>query len=163
VVPRPPLCESWWASILSRGAPACGSRVAWVCAAVLLLGAALAGTTVSTATSEEAGRKPPSATAGREAPPQGNLRVREGTEIVDQSGQFRTIGDRVIFFTADGKRRFVGLENLSLERIAQTIAESPQTLHWDVTGTVTEYRGANFLLVRRAILKTGMQPPAADF
>ena len=72
-------------------------------------------------------------------------------------------GGRVLFFTADGKRRFVGLENLNLERVARTIAESPQTLQWSVTGTITEYRGANFLLVRRAILNRGIQSPGGGF
>ena len=75
-------------------------------------------------------------------------------------------GDRVIFFSTDGealsgdgKARFVGLENLNLQRIARTIADNPVELQWGVTGTITEFRGANFLLVRRAVLKCRAQFP----
>lgn len=81
-------------------------------------------------------------------------RIREGTEIVDLDGYFRPSGERVNFFSADGKRRLVGLENLNLQRIVRAIADDPRQLRWKVSGTVTEYRGANFLLVRQAILAT---------
>ena len=80
-------------------------------------------------------------------------RVREGTKI-DKTGYFRTTGDRVTFYVDDGKTRYRGLENLMLERIARTIEDSPGQLDWTVTGIVTEYRGANFLLVMHAVLKT---------
>ena len=80
-------------------------------------------------------------------------RVREGTKI-EKTGCFRTTGDRVTFYTDDGKTRYRGLENLMLQRIARTIAESPGQLEWQVTGIVTEYRGANFLLVTHAVLRT---------
>jgi hypothetical protein len=163
VVPRLPFRQSRWASLLS---PLPGT--AWACGAMLLLGAAFAGGPASDTTDEDTRRDPPlvgappAATDGRTAPAQGNLRVREGTEIVDQLGYFRITGGRVVFVTDDGKRRFVGLENLNLERIARTVADSPQPLRWGVTGTITEYRGANFLLVRRAILKSGVQFPGGS-
>ena len=67
------------------------------------------------------------------------------------------------FFLADGKGRLVGLENLTLQRIAQVIADSPERLRWTVTGTITEYRGANYLLVRRAILKNRSLGQANEF
>jgi hypothetical protein len=85
--------------------------------------------------------------------------LREGTKIVDRLGHFRITGDRVTFFTADGSRHFVGLENLNLERIARAIEEDSAQLQWSVTGTVTEYRGANFLTVECAILKGEKAPP----
>ena len=84
--------------------------------------------------------------------------IREGTELINQPGYFAVTGDRVTFFTADGTGRFVGLENLNLDRIMQAIARHPAQLHWHVTGTITEYRGANFLLVRRAILASERTP-----
>lgn len=154
VAPRLPLCQSRWVSLASRL-----PGVAWSCAAVLLLGAALTGALAPKGTDDDARRAASGGTHPKSAPPQPNLRVREGTEIVDQLGHFRITGGRVIFFTANGKRRYVGLENLNLERIVRTLADSPQPLQWRVTGTVTEYRGANFLLVRRAILKGGMPSP----
>ena len=89
--------------------------------------------------------------------------IREGTEISEKTGYFRMTGDRVTFFTDDGKARLIGLENLNLERVARMIADNPDPLEWTVTGTVTEYRGANFLFVRRAILKTKLQTKEEPF
>lgn len=80
-------------------------------------------------------------------------RVREGTKLTNQAGFFRLTGDRLTFYTPDGQR-FGGLENLGLERVAKMVAESPDPLEWSVCGTVTEYQGANFLLVSRVELKS---------
>ncbi len=78
-------------------------------------------------------------------------RVREGTEMENQNGYFRMTGDRVTFFTEGGKGRFVVLENLNLERVSRILAENPDHLQWSVTATVTEYRGANYIFVRKAV------------
>ena len=131
----------------------------WTCAAALLLVAALTWLEALGAADQQPRPMATPSTDPKSAPHQANLRVREGTEIVGQFGHFRMTGGRVVFFTTDGKRRFVGLENLHLERISRAIADSRHPLRWDVTGTITEYRGANFLLVRRAILKSGPQSP----
>lgn len=80
-------------------------------------------------------------------------RLREGAELVDQVGLFQVTGDRVAFVADPGNRRFIVLENLSLERIARTLAERPQESQWKVSGTVTEFRGTNFILIRRAVLR----------
>jgi len=157
MVTRLPVCRSRWAPLLSRPL-----GIASVSAAALLLGAALSGAPASSATDEDTPRTPPVANDGNSTPLREGSRVREGTEIVDQLGHFQSAGGRVIFSTADGKRRFIGLENLNLERIARTVADSPQTLQWGVTGTITEYRGTNFLLIHRAILKSGMQSPGGQ-
>lgn len=81
-------------------------------------------------------------------------RLREGTQISDQSGFFKVTGDRATFVSADGKHRFVGLENLNLERIVRTIKDDVDPLEWNVDGLITEYRGLNYLLITRATLKT---------
>jgi hypothetical protein len=88
-------------------------------------------------------------------------RIREGTEIVDHLGCFKIVGDRVLFFSGKDGQRFVGLENLNLERIARDVANRPEPLQWRVSGSVTEFRGNNFLLVERAILKSP-DPPRDD-
>ncbi len=80
-------------------------------------------------------------------------RIREGDKLTDQIGSFKLTGDRLTFFTADGSRRFNGLENLNLERITQMVADSPDPLEWRVSGIVTEYRGANYLLITQAVVK----------
>lgn len=48
----------------------------------------------------------------------------------------------------------VCLENLNLERIARAITDNTEQLEWRVSGVLTEYGGANYLLVDRAILKS---------
>jgi hypothetical protein len=157
MIPRLSPCRSPRAYLLARL-----PGVAWMFAGALLLGAALSGAPASKATEEDTRPTSPPANHGSSTSPLDGLRVREGTEIVDQPGHFQRTGDRVIFSTADGKRRFIGLENLNLERIARTVADSPPTLQWGVTGTITEYRGTNFLLIHRAILKSGMQSPGGS-
>jgi hypothetical protein len=79
-------------------------------------------------------------------------RVREGTKI-ETTGYFRSTGDRVTFYSDEGKVRYRGLENLMLERIGRAIEDNPGQLEWSVAGIVTEYRGANFILVMHATLK----------
>ena len=77
---------------------------------------------------------------------------REGTTLTDVTGYFRLTGDRAMFYAETGAR-YGGLENLNLERVASVINENPEQLQWSVSGTITEYRGANYLLVSRATLK----------
>ena len=79
-------------------------------------------------------------------------RLREGTQVEKVSGHFKLTGDRVTFVTADGKQRFGGLENLALERVARVVKDSPAQLRWTIAGVITEYRGANYLLVTHAVL-----------
>ena len=83
--------------------------------------------------------------------------IREGTELIDTVGQFRLTGERVAFFPADGKGRFLVLENLNLQRIVRILGDTTIPLDWKVSGEVTEYRGSNYLYVRSAVLKVGME------
>ena len=80
--------------------------------------------------------------------------LREGGEIVNQAGYFHATGNRLAFESADNKRTFIALENRNLERVTQAIAENAKQLEWIVSGTISEYRGENFLLVNRAELKS---------
>ena len=79
-------------------------------------------------------------------------RLREGTELREAQGYFRFVDDRVVFFRKSGDAKYIGLENLNLERIVSEITNNPTQLEWIVVGSITEYRGANYLLVRRAVL-----------
>jgi hypothetical protein len=78
-------------------------------------------------------------------------RIREGSEI-NLTGSFRITGDRVTFYSKDRELRLRCLENLMLERIARIADRSPDMLEWKMRGTVTEFRGNNFLLVTHAVL-----------
>lgn len=84
--------------------------------------------------------------------------LREGAELVDQLGQFKISADRVLFVPADGRRQLIGLENLNLERVVKAVTANPEPGTWMVTGTVTEYRANNYILIRRAILKSRVKP-----
>ena len=128
--------------------------VAFVCTAVLAAGVVFALENAPLPTKQI----PDTGAVGN---PARERRIREGSEIVDQLGSFRMTGDRVTFFTADGQGRYVALENLNLERIARVVTEQSDRLTWSVTGTMTEYRGANYLFVRRAILKSRIDPQSA--
>jgi len=101
--------------------------------------------------------------AGESADGEKQYLIREGTEIVDQLGYFKITGDRATFDTLDGKRQFVGLENLNLARIVNTLSnwDGPD-LQWSIDGTITEYRGANYVLVKRAVRKTRSDQPLTN-
>jgi hypothetical protein len=79
--------------------------------------------------------------------------VREGLELLDQPGTFKMAGDRVVFFMTGSKQQLIGLENLNLERVLRVLADNSDPLEWFVTGAVTEFRGTNYLFVRRATFK----------
>lgn len=81
------------------------------------------------------------------------MRLREGSKITDQAGEFQKSGDRYSFYPKEGKGSLRVLENLSLERVARTMEDDPAPRLWNVTGVVTEYQGENFLLISRATLK----------
>jgi len=90
------------------------------------------------------------------------VRLREGGEIVNQAGYFRTSVDRVAFVSADNSPRFITLENHNLEQVLQAIAENTNNkLEWIVSGTISEFHGANFLLITRAELKSRIHSPNA--
>ncbi|MCU0876965.1 MAG: hypothetical protein MUF06_04140 [Pirellulaceae bacterium] len=82
-------------------------------------------------------------------------RLREGTKLIDVVGSFQVTGDRVSFHP-DGTRgeSFRVLENLALERIDRVLAESRLSPSWTVSGTITEFRGSNYLLVTKAVVRT---------
>lgn len=86
-------------------------------------------------------------------PPAAAKRMREGARLVNVTGIFQATGDRITFHSPDLPPLKV-LENLALERIAQTLSERSQTREWVVSGTVSEYRGANYLLLSRVAIKT---------
>ncbi len=122
-------------------------RRTWCLAAwalVMTICAAWPGSHSGAAQRPGSGRDPNEASAGNGDQPM--MRVREGA-VLDATGYFKVSGDRALFTTADGTGRYTGLENLNLERVAIAVSESPDQLLWSVTGTVTEYRGTNYLLV----------------
>ena len=77
-------------------------------------------------------------------------RFRDADELVEQSGEFAVSGDRLTFVTVDGRHRFIALENLPLEGVANALHHHPASRLWIVSGKVTEFRGSCYLLLTRA-------------
>jgi hypothetical protein len=112
---------------------------------------ALPGTTA--AIGPAAGRAIP---AGGLDAVKGAERLREGTRLIDVMGTFQAIGGDSVSFspTASGnKDSFRVLENLALERISTALEANRGPRQWIVSGTITEYRGTNYLLVTRAVIQ----------
>jgi hypothetical protein len=84
-----------------------------------------------------------------------SARLREGTEIREVLGQFIQVDGRFEFVSVDGVYRLRMLENLALERASRKVDESAQSVAWSVSGIVTEYQGANYLLVKRIVVDSG--------
>jgi hypothetical protein len=152
------LVKQWFPQLLTAldRAPMAGL----VCAAAILFGVTLAWTrsaampnTVKPALEKSV--LSPVYNSGEKL--QGNGKIvglREGGEIVNQAGYFRATGNRLAFESADNKGSFIALENHNLERVAKAVGENAKQLEWIVSGTISEYRGENFLLVNRADLKS---------
>jgi hypothetical protein len=88
-------------------------------------------------------------------------RLREGTRLTDVVGVFQTAGDRISFHPEGKSESYRVLENLSLERIDGYLGSARGTPTWTVSGTVTEFRGSNYLLVAKAIVRTVGETAAA--
>jgi hypothetical protein len=143
-------------SLLCTGV-CCGIAALWALAGLGVLRAQSPGGT-KLESSAISGRPAPTNVADKDAlaplsDETGHLR-REGTQLREQRGHFEVTGARIAFVAADRKTRFVGLENLDLQRIAQLVAGSSESLEWTVTGLITEYQGTNYLLVTRATRAT---------
>ena len=87
------------------------------------------------------------------------LRIREGTAFRNTLVQFRQTGDRTVLYTIEGSHRYTCLENLALERILTAMTEKPERQYWQIDGEFTEFRGENFVLIRRYFIA---QAPTAD-
>ena len=155
------LVKQWFPQLLTAldRAPMAGL----MCAAAILFGVTLAWSR-SAAMSNSHQVTLETSTLGNASDPgdefQGNDHrpcLREGGEIVGQAGYFRANGSRLAFVSEDNKRNFIALENHNLEQVAQAIAENDKRLQWIVSGTISQYRGENFILVNRAELKSSIR------
>jgi hypothetical protein len=84
-------------------------------------------------------------------------RLREGGELTGVTGTFKTTGDRITFYPDGRSDSLRALENQALERIWGVLQETADR-QWTVSGMVTEFRGANYLLVTRAVVKAKEKP-----
>ena len=82
----------------------------------------------------------------------GHQRIREGTAFRGMLVFFRQSGDRTALYTVEGNQRYTCLENLAMERILTALQENPDRQYWRIDGEFTEFRGENFVLIRRAVI-----------
>jgi hypothetical protein len=87
-------------------------------------------------------------------------RLREGSKLVAQLGEFQATRGRFAFFSEGSNDSLLVLENLALQRIARELELG--TRKWSVSGTVTEYMGLNYLLVERAVMKQRIVSDAVE-
>jgi hypothetical protein len=130
-----------------------------ILAGLLISGIVIALSIRGISAQETVAPTPPAAKAAGEAKPvqksgidgyQTNGRWREGTRLYQVQGVFATNGDRLQFTTADGKVQILTTENLLAERVLRSIQESSDSLTWTVQGTMTEFKGGNFLTLNYA-------------
>ncbi|MBM4091070.1 MAG: hypothetical protein FJ276_16855 [Planctomycetes bacterium] len=93
--------------------------------------------------------------------PTSPLRLREGSVVTDQPGEFKRTADGVTFLPAGAAPPFRMLENLALERVWHLLDDTHEH-QWTVSGVVTEYRGANYLLLTRAVLRASPAKTPTD-
>jgi hypothetical protein len=83
------------------------------------------------------------------------LRHREGTQVVARRGRIERRGERFVFLGVEPAVQWMVLENLALERILRVIeTEESDNVEWTVDGMVTEFRGVNYLLLRRTVVRS---------
>ena len=85
-------------------------------------------------------------------PTQQTQRIREGTAFKDMLVFFRQNADRTVLYTVDGEQRYTCLENLALERVLTAIQQKPERQFWRVDGEFSEFRGENFVSIRRFVV-----------
>jgi hypothetical protein len=64
------------------------------------------------------------------------------------------MGDRFAFVPGGNKDSYRVLENLQLQRIGQTLDGARGQQPWVVSGVITEFKGANYLLVTKASIQS---------
>jgi hypothetical protein len=87
--------------------------------------------------------------------------LREGAVLTNKLGAFLTMGERIAFKPEGEQYSFGVLENLALERVWKML-DATRGRQWIVSGTVTEYRGRNYLLMDRAVLRARVELETAE-
>jgi hypothetical protein len=90
------------------------------------------------------------------------LRRREGASVRDVEGSISKQSVQTVFVPSDGSPPMNLLENQMLERVEamlESAGPNAGRIRWRLSGKVTEYRGANYLLLSTASqIDTAVQP-----
>jgi hypothetical protein len=90
--------------------------------------------------------------------------VREGTHLVNRSGRLNhsADGQQAIFtFDSDGKTMndppMIIVPNLKLQAMEGAVVSKSSDVHFRVSGTVTEYKGRNYILLEKAVVMADVE------
>jgi hypothetical protein len=85
--------------------------------------------------------------------------LREGTDVVDRVGRLQKTPDGTqtqFVFDSDARALhdppMIILPNLKLMSMENAVSEASHDLRFRVTGTVTEYRGHNYILLEKVVV-----------
>jgi len=85
--------------------------------------------------------------------------LREGTDIIDRVGRLQKTADgqqTQFVFDSDGRTLqdapMTILPNLKLMSMENAVSEASHDLRFRITGTVTEYRGHNYILLEKVVV-----------
>ncbi|MDR3233162.1 MAG: hypothetical protein LBT46_05795 [Planctomycetaceae bacterium] len=81
-------------------------------------------------------------------------RQREGTAMSGEKVFFRQNGNRTVLYRLKDNQRLTCLENLTLERVLGAMEKKPEHKYWRIDGTLTEFRGENYIIIHRAVVTT---------
>jgi hypothetical protein len=99
-----------------------------------------------------------SADAGSPDAAAGGAILREGTDVIDRVGRLQKTGDGQEEFVFDSDGRTLGdpplyiLPSLKLMSMETAVSAASHDLRFRVTGTVTEYRGHNYILLEKVVV-----------
>jgi len=92
--------------------------------------------------------------------------VREGTHLIDRIGRLNHSpdGQQAIFtFDTDGKAMadppMIMMPNLKLQTMEAVVAGRTTDVHFRISGTVTEYKGRNYILLDKAVVLSDVEQP----
>jgi hypothetical protein len=85
--------------------------------------------------------------------------IREGTHKIDRSGRLSHSADgqtAIFTFDSDGTAMqdppMIVLPNLKLQSMEGVVAAKASDAHFRISGTVTEYKGRNYILLDKAVV-----------
>ena len=70
------------------------------------------------------------------------------------TGTFQAAGaDSVSFLVNGNKESYRVLQNLALQRVSFALEDNRALRQWIISGTITEFRGQNYLLLTKAVIQ----------
>lgn len=75
--------------------------------------------------------------------------LREGTNVEFERVICENRGERLVLEIPETHSSYIALENLAAQRILEALVDNESDRYWSCTGSLTEFRGKNFLMLKR--------------